>query len=244
MCAVRQTVDLASLPKTRSEAAAAGSPKYFTGLACHAGHIDWRNTKSGKCAECVRLHTTTRRHEDPDYRAATKEWAKKNYEKWTKDPEWRKKRTRQLEEARRRDERQMARKKEMLEKHRATEKAKQTRKRAGRRRWERIKSDPELMRVQKERLAQWTKDKANAKTSARRAARQRALPQWVDERDKQEILWLYTWARVMSRFTGIPHEVDHIVPLKHPLVCGLHVPANLQVITETANRLKHNHFEV
>jgi len=32
------------------------------------------------------------------------------------------------------------------------------------------------------------------------------------------------------------------VPLRHPLVCGLHVPANLQVLTAEQNRLKHNSF--
>jgi 5-methylcytosine-specific restriction endonuclease McrA len=38
----------------------------------------------------------------------------------------------------------------------------------------------------------------------------------------------------------VKHEVDHIVPLKSPLVCGLHVEHNLQVIPATQNRRKHN----
>ena len=39
-----------------------------------------------------------------------------------------------------------------------------------------------------------------------------------------------------------PPHVDHIIPLKGKLVSGLHVAANLQVLTETANKAKGNSF--
>lgn len=43
---------------------------------------------------------------------------------------------------------------------------------------------------------------------------------------------------------GPEYVLDHVIPLKHPLVCGLHVPANLRVVRRATNDKKGNRFEV
>lgn len=42
--------------------------------------------------------------------------------------------------------------------------------------------------------------------------------------------------------TGIPHHVDHIIPLQGENICGLHIPENLQILKATDNRKKGNKF--
>jgi hypothetical protein len=44
----------------------------------------------------------------------------------------------------------------------------------------------------------------------------------------------------LTRDTGIQHSVDHIVPISHPLVCGLHCPSNLRIIPLAENIHKSN----
>ena len=38
-------------------------------------------------------------------------------------------------------------------------------------------------------------------------------------------------------------EVDHIIPIKHKRICGLHVPWNLQMLTRSQNAKKNNKFD-
>jgi len=54
---------------------------------------------------------------------------------------------------------------------------------------------------------------------------------------------IYAEADRLTRETGIKHSVDHIIPLKHKLVSGLHVPNNLQVITLAENISKSNSWK-
>lgn len=73
--------------------------------------------------------------------------------------------------------------------------------------------------------------------AARRSAKRCAVPPWAD---LSAVAALYAAAQAMTGVTGVAHEVDHFVPLKHPLVCGLHCEANLRVVTAVENRRKGN----
>ena len=65
----------------------------------------------------------------------------------------------------------------------------------------------------------------------------RARPSWAN-RAALRAFWLESRRRTAE--TGVQHSVDHIVPLIHPLVCGLHVENNLRIIPLTENIRKSN----
>ena len=68
-------------------------------------------------------------------------------------------------------------------------------------------------------------------TALRRAQKLLATPAWIDH---EEVAYIYR----LAAERGL--EVDHIVPLNHHLVCGLHVQDNLRCIPKNLNRWKSN----
>lgn len=68
----------------------------------------------------------------------------------------------------------------------------------------------------------------------------------MSEQHFLEIKNLYNLAKEKEKQTGIKHHVDHIMPLKgvnskgEYILCGLHVPWNLQVIESIKNLIKSN----
>lgn len=80
---------------------------------------------------------------------------------------------------------------------------------------------------------------AAATAGARRARKRQALPKWAD---RAAIRSLYAEARALTKSTGIPHHVDHEIPLAGRMVCGLHVLANLRILTAGDNLRKSNKF--
>lgn len=66
-----------------------------------------------------------------------------------------------------------------------------------------------------------------------------ATPSWLTDQQKQEMKVIYDRARELRRY-GRDVHVDHIAPLKNDLVCGLHVPWNLQILEGKENLRKGN----
>jgi uncharacterized protein YdaU (DUF1376 family) len=80
--------------------------------------------------------------------------------------------------------------------------------------------------------------------AARNAQKNQATPRWLSDDDRRLIIEIYSRSSIVTASTGIKHEVDHIVPIRSSVVCGLHVPWNLRILPATENRKKSNKFEV
>lgn len=76
-----------------------------------------------------------------------------------------------------------------------------------------------------------------AQALARREHVRRATPPWAD---REAIISVYEHAARLSAETGVPHHVDHEIPLRGREVSGLHVPGNLRAIPAVANLSKSN----
>lgn len=113
-------------------------------------------------------------------------------------------------------------------------------------------TNPEVKRKNKEyknlphvKLIQekWKKsnpEKLSFLNAKRRACKLKATPPWESEDDFFLIQEIYHLARLRTLSYGFKWQVDHIVPLLNPTVCGLHVWWNLQVIPASTNAAKGN----
>jgi hypothetical protein len=72
-----------------------------------------------------------------------------------------------------------------------------------------------LAHDREQRPAYW-----RARAQARRAPKLTATPRWLTDVHHAAIVAIFEEAASRAE----PHHVDHIIPLIHPLVCGLHVP--------------------
>lgn len=59
-----------------------------------------------------------------------------------------------------------------------------------------------------------------------------ATPKWADQKG------IKAWYDLAQK---VGKQVDHIVPINHPYVCGLHCEDNFQLLTPEQNLHKSNH---
>jgi hypothetical protein len=65
------------------------------------------------------------------------------------------------------------------------------------------------------------------------------VPPWASA---WQIRMFYAVAAQRRCVTGTEWSVDHLVPIEHPLVCGLHCASNLQVVPLLDNIRKSNNW--
>jgi hypothetical protein len=98
-----------------------------------------------------------------------------------------------------------------------------------------VKKNPERKRQMDREFAANNPSLVTSYKAKRRAAMLKAAPSWLTEEHHRQIKAVYAEARRLSEETGVPHEVDHIVPLQGKVVSGLHVPWNLRPLPRVEN---------
>jgi len=97
-------------------------------------------------------------------------------------------------------------------------------------------NNPDRARASRKAWAEANKGLVAAHKAARKKAVKQATPLWVDMR---AIELVYERAADLKD-KGEDVHVDHIVPIKSAIVCGLHVPWNLQILPAVVNIRKSN----
>lgn len=102
------------------------------------------------------------------------------------------------------------------------------------------KENPDKVKQNNRNWAIKYKAKACEKSNRRYAKKLQAMPNWLDKKQLDEIKKIYEESARQTEETGVEYNVDHIIPLQSDLVCGLHVPWNLRIITKSENVKKGN----
>lgn len=109
---------------------------------------------------------------------------------------------------------------------------------AARKAWER--KNPTAAAESFRRYRERNRVEIRARLAASKEGREKRRVPWAN---LEAILEIYRQADLMTRTTGRPHVVDHVIPLQGRTVSGLHVETNLRVIERQENARKHNSWE-
>ena len=94
--------------------------------------------------------------------------------------------------------------------------------------------------------SKWQRDnpeRTNQRNVKRREMIVEATPPWVDDVMSQQMKDLYKESAALQVSTGEKYHVDHIIPIQSKVVCGLHVPWNLRIVTAEVNQSKSNSIQ-
>jgi 5-methylcytosine-specific restriction endonuclease McrA len=103
-----------------------------------------------------------------------------------------------------------------------------------------LQRSPQEQAANKRRYKERNIERTRANVSVYRRRHRDATPPWITLKEKRQIRDLYLEARNLTRQHGELYVVDHIVPLRSDIVCGLNVPWNLQILTQKDNLSKSN----
>jgi hypothetical protein len=105
-------------------------------------------------------------------------------------------------------------------------------------------ANPERKRQMDLEFAEKNKALVTSYKAKRRATLRQAMPSWLTQDQILQIRAIYAEAKRLSDETGIPHDVDHIVPLAGKIVSGLHVPWNLRAIPKIENNRRPRIYQI
>jgi hypothetical protein len=101
-------------------------------------------------------------------------------------------------------------------------------------------SNKEKVRDQQSAYKKKNRWRINMLTSRYRVAKIQAKPSWYGEFDDFVIAEAHDLAVLRQRIFGFQWHVDHQIPLRGKLACGLHWHQNVQVIPQSLNNKKSN----
>lgn len=101
----------------------------------------------------------------------------------------------------------------------------------------------EEIRERKSKYQKENPHKNAAKSKKYSTSKLHRTPKWLTKTHLIEIEDMYWCSMESERILGYKHHVDHVVPLQGKYVSGLHVPWNLQILTQTENTQKSNYHE-
>lgn len=235
---------------TRQEAKEKGLKTYFTGILCKNGHQSERYVSNSICIECQSKSNQTHWNKNQVRLVKENENRRKKYgkrynenrrQKYHNDEEFNKKIKSYASswyEVNRESVLNDKERKIRMKKYRSENKERMSKQSKAWRRTNRIRVNQTSREYQKTKRDYYTSQ--NAKY---RANKKQSVPIWA-ESERKEINDLYLEANLLSKSTGILHEVDHIIPLQGKNVCGLHCLANLQILPLSENRKKSNRLTV